>query len=142
MQLTDIIQALSRSLQLCQWFDTKVKLICIKALIFRMTSDSVVKYDRQRDSTRYLHTFLVKVFLAGKRIIEAVINLCCLNSVRNLQHDDCSENRRKIFFFAPGFHGNGKVVWILRHFKWFNVSELTSSVHFWFSKMQLLVHLY
>lgn len=142
MQLTDIIQPLSKSLQLCLWFDTKLKLICINVLIFRMASDSVVKYDRQRDSTRYLHIFLVKVYLAGKRIIEAVISLCCLNSIRNLQHHGCIENRRKIFFFAPGFHGNGKVVWILRHLKWFYVSELTSSLHFWFSKTKLLVHLY
>ena len=100
MQLTDIIQPLSKSLQLCLWFDTKLKLICINVLIFRMASDSVVKYDRQRDSTRYLHIFLVKVYLAGKRIIEAVISLCCLNSIRNLQHHGCIENRRKIFLLC------------------------------------------
>ena len=97
MQLTDIIQPLSKSLQFCLWFDTKLKLICINVLIFRMASDSVVKCDRQREETRDFHTSHVNVYLAEKRIMEAIINLCLLESISNFQHHGSIAIRAKKF---------------------------------------------
>ena len=80
-----------------------------------MASDSVVKCDRQREETRDFHTSHVNVYLAEKRIMEAIINLCLLEYISNFQHYGSIEIRAKIFFFAPGCHGNGKILGFLRH---------------------------